>query len=284
MSACKIYFPFLLLCICLLFSCKNEGQYKSPAGYTINKPEKIVMPHILDEISGIAFLKGNDDTIYAIEDEEGKLFSYSFASEKISYTKFAKKGDYEDVTILNNRIVSVLKSDGSLLLFPVSEIGKNKIDSLQEYNHILPAGEYEGLFASDGKLFVLCKKCPGDKQTKEVSIYTMQQASDTKLRIINSFKIDVSMIHLKKDKERKKIHPSCIAKHPVTHEWFIISSVNKLLVILDEQWKVKEYYSLDPSLFKQPEGLAFNSKGDMYISNEGAGGSPNILLFRYHSN
>jgi hypothetical protein len=52
-------------------------------------------------------------------------------------------------------------------------------------------------------------------------------------------------------------------------------------VVLDEQWKVKAYYQLDPVLFKQPEGLAFGQKGDMYVSNEGGEGAANILLFRY---
>jgi uncharacterized protein YjiK len=38
---------------------------------------------------------------------------------------------------------------------------------------------------------------------------------------------------------------------------------------------------LNPSLFKQPEGLAFDRRGNMYISNEGAGGDANVLLFNY---
>jgi len=47
------------------------------------------------------------------------------------------------------------------------------------------------------------------------------------------------------------------------------------------QWKLKKTYQLDPILFKQPEGLAFDSKGNMYISNEGHGGNANVLLFNY---
>ena len=284
MSAYKISFPCLLLGLFLLFSCKNEGQYKSPAGYTINKPGKTVMPYILDEISGIAFLKGNDDTIFAVNDESGKLYSFSFASKKVSSQKFGKKADFEDITILNNNTVAILKSDGALLLFPVAEIGKNQIDNVHTNNHILPEGEYEGIFAADGKLYVLCKNCPDDKEKKEVSVCIVEQVSGINLRFVSSFKIDVSKIQEEGVKGKVKFHPSCMAKHPVTQEWFIISAVNKVMIILDNRWKVKEYYRLDPSLFKQPEGLAFNSKGDMYISNEGAGGSANILQFKYHSN
>lgn len=283
MPACKHTITFLLLIFFIAFSCKNVAQYKSPAGYAFNKPEKFIMNQALHEISGITFIEGKKDTIFAIEDEKGKLFSITLGSETLSHVKFAKKGDFEDVTVLNNNTVSVLRSDGSLFLFPVTEIGKEKIDSLHEYDNILPEGEYEGLAGEDGKLYALCKNCMADNEKAEVSVYSMSQDSGKILTVSGSFKIDLSPIKPEdiKGKGKGKFHPSGLAKNPVTHEWFIISSVNKLLLVLDEQWKIKEYYPLDPSLFKQPEGIAFNSRGDVYISNEGGEGDANILLFRY---
>lgn len=281
MPQLKITSPVLLLLFLIFISCKNKQLYKSPAGYDINKPEKFVMSSSLKEISGIAFIKGKEDVLYAIEDEGGKLFSVTPGSDKVSHSKFGKKGDYEDVTILNNNLVTVLRSDGSLFTFSVNEIGKEKIDSVKVYENILPEGEYEGLFADSTKLIALCKNCPDDKQKKEVSVYTLQQANGDSLTIANTFKIDISIIQSKDENGKEKFHPSGIAKNPVTHEWYIISSVNKILLVLDEQWKAKDYYPLDPSLFKQPEGITFNSKGDLYISNEGGDGDANILLFRY---
>jgi SdiA-regulated len=279
MPVYKNTFPVLLLFIFICFSCKNKVAYKSPAGYDLTKPEKFLLNKALHEISGICFLTGNTDEVFAIEDEDGKLFRYTLANEKTGKSKFGKKGDYEDLTVLNNNFV-VLKSDGSLSMFPVSAIENEKIDSgVQEYKNILPAGEYEGLTAADNKLFALCKNCPGDKGKKEVSVYTIQPDSVTGLSVTNSFKIDISMVQ--EEGNREKFNPSCIGKHPITKEWFIISSVNKLLVVLDEQWKVKEYYPIDPSLFNQPEGLTFNEKGDLYISNEGGNGVADILLFKY---
>ena len=57
------------------FSCNDpEDVVKSPAGYNLAKPEKFFMPEVLLEISGIAFNQGNNDTLYAQQDEEGKLF------------------------------------------------------------------------------------------------------------------------------------------------------------------------------------------------------------------
>ena len=103
----KIISPVLLFLFLIFISCKNKLNYISPPGYDINKPEKIVMKSSLKEISGITFIKGKEDVLYAIEDEAGKLFSVTIGSDNLSYSKFGKKGDFEDVSILNNNLVTV---------------------------------------------------------------------------------------------------------------------------------------------------------------------------------
>ena len=52
-------------------------------------------------------------------------------------------------------------------------------------------------------------------------------------------------------------------------------------MVLDDHWKVKAMYDLDPALYKQPEGLAFDKQGNMFISNEGVQGNANVLYFVY---
>lgn len=268
----------------IFFSCNNKREpYKSPKGYDINTAEKFVMNQALREISGITFLNGDDENLYAIEDEAGRLYSFTLGSKKLSYSSFKGRGDFEDITALHGNTIAILESKGSILLIPAPEIGKEKIGSIQEYKKILPEGEYEGLFAFGNKLFVLCKNCPGDKGAKEVSVFVLEQVNGDLLSLTNTFKVDISMIEKGREKRKAEFHPSCLSMNPLTKEWYIISAVNKVLVILDEQWKVKESYPLDPYVFRQPEGLAFNSKGDMFISNEGGGGSANILMFRYRN-
>ena len=76
--------------------------------------------------------------------------------------------------------------------------------------------------------------------------------------------------------------PSGIAIHPLTGEIFIISSVGKLLIILDRYGKVLDVKELDPVIFRQPEGICFSPEGEMYISNEGQGGEGYVLKFKFH--
>jgi len=278
---------FLFFC-CGIFSvtggCRESpsSAAPSPRGYDLAAPKKFVMSESLREISGIALLAGNPDTMYAIEDETGKLYYFHLGDGKFPFRRFGDHGDYEDVTILNNKEFVVLRSDGSLFVFPIGLVGDQRSAQVRSYEHILPAGEYEGLFGDDsGRLIAMCKNCPIDDQQKEVSVYVLQYGPDHALAISGHVRVEVPADRLTSIHRKIKFHPSCVARHPLTREWYIISSVNKVLIVLDERWKVKGMYALDPELFKQPEGLAFDSRGNMYISNEGGKGDANVLLFPY---
>jgi uncharacterized protein YjiK len=57
--------------------------------------------------------------------------------------------------------------------------------------------------------------------------------------------------------------------------------MENLLVITDENWKVKDAFTLNGNTFYQPEGIAFDSRGNLYISNEGDElSNGNILRFQ----
>ena len=82
--------------------------------------------------------------------------------------------------------------------------------------------------------------------------------------------------------EKFKFKPSAAAVNPITHDIFIISSVNKLLLVLDSVKNIKASYKLNPGLFKQPEGLTFSETGKLIISNESAKiGTANLLIYDY---
>jgi hypothetical protein len=96
------------------------------------------------------------------------------------------------------------------------------------------------------------------------------------------FHIDAKQIEKKLGDKMTKFKPSAGAINPKTGDIFLISSVNKILVIVENDGKVKDVFPIDPKLFKQPEGLTFTPKGDLLISNESAGiGPATILLFKY---
>jgi hypothetical protein len=269
--------------VSVLLFCTQPDAFESPTGYDISKPKKFILKRSLHEISGIIILN-NTGEIAAIQDEEGKFFHFHLGDENYNHFQFAKRGDYEDLAMLHDKIIAVLRSDGTIFTFTRDLAEKN---GSVENTNLVPTGEYEGLAADGDKFFLLCKICPDDNQKKEISLYILgvdgKDSSKLKLQTLNQIKIDLSPLNLKNSADKRpRIHPSGLAKHPITHEWYIISSVNKLLMILDEQWKIKRFYQLDPGMFRQPEGITFDTKGNLYISNEGGDGEGNILQFDYN--
>lgn len=262
----------------------KSSSIKSPAGYDLSKPVKYSMPAELLEISGIAFNNGDNSRIYAEQDEDGEIFYFRPGDKKVSYTKFGKHGDYEDVAIIGSRAV-MLRSDGKLYSLALNQVNSGKLTDIKEFNGLLPQGEYEGLHAdqSANKLYALCKQCPGDKHDKECSGFIFNVSADGSISKAGNFKVDVKRIsELSGKKKKLKFHPSALAKNPLTKQWYILSSVNKLLVVTDESWNVQQAYPLDPGRFLQPEGIAFDKQGNLYISNEGDPlSNGDILLFKY---
>ena len=278
--------PCLLIVLLLLLTtigCTQNQKVKSLPGYDLTNPTTFTMPAVLDEISGIAFKNGNADTIYAEQDEEGKLFYFHLGDKEVSHTKFAKKGDYEDVAVCNNYVI-MLKSDGVFYTFPVAGIYNKDAGNVNEQAGLLPEGEYESLYAdeSNSSLYVLCKNCSNDKSGETISGHVLQINAEGKLQLKNDFVINAKAVAALEAAKNIRLKPSALAKHPVTKEWFIVSSVNKVLLVTDSSWKPLHLYKLNPALFTQPEGIAFDKAGNLYISNEvGEGLNGTILQFLY---
>ncbi|HTM99743.1 MAG TPA: hypothetical protein VL088_13400, partial [Pedobacter sp.] len=153
---------------------KKEKALPTPPGYDLSKPQKYSMPDILQEISGIAFNKGDNSFFYAQQDEDGKLFKLPLGTKDETVTKFAGKGDYEDVAIINNWVM-ILKSNGDLYSFPLSETKNTETTAVKENIGLVPKGEYEGMYADEatGNVYLLCKSCKTDKGSKLTSGYIL---------------------------------------------------------------------------------------------------------------
>ena len=280
----KVYTLFVFCTLLAVASCESQQQrYPSPSGYNLAKPKIYKMPSVLREISGIAFDQLNDDTIFAEQDENGKVFHFKLGDRNIQATRFFKNGDFEDITICNHYVV-MLRSDGVLFSFPVSETSKTETSQVKVFENILPSGEYEGLASADamGRIYVLCKHCNSEKSKKWGGGSILQVDASGNLSPFGNFEIDIKSIDAAADAHKIVFHPSALAQNPLTRDWFVLSSVNKLLVITDENWKVKSVYPLDPSVFNQPEGITFDHQQNLYISNEiGEKAAATVLVFNY---
>ena len=272
----------LLLLTVLTAACnnsKNKSNKPSPAEYDLNSPEVMKLPDRLNEISGLAYYS-KDSSIFAVVDEAGVLYKMMRGDDKIElqHWKFSKTSDYEDVVLVDS-VFYVMKSKGDLVAFSFESP-----DSVKTKEYDIPLtgkNEFEILYYDDSlkQIVLICKDCEADDKTR-VGAWTFDPATGAFAE--GPFVIDPSAILAAQETEEKRFKPSAAAIHPKTGDLYIISSINKVLVIADRSGKIKNTYPLDPKLYKQPEGITFTPSGDMFISNETAGeGLPNLLYYKY---
>lgn len=251
-------------------------QSNDSINYDLTKMEKFIMPDALMEISGIALNQLDPKMFYAIQDEDGLLYRFALGDKKLNSVKFAAPGDYEDLSIINNQVI-VLKSNGTLYKFPIN-LKSTEINQVKEYKKIVPKAEYEGLFADPetNLVYVLTKE---QKETKYTSIYVLK-ITDSGFENVEEKTITNEMIHSFLGGKKIKFKPSALAKNPVTKNWFILSSVNQMLMELNPQFEIMAIKEFETGDFVQPEGLTFDLNQNLYISNEGdALNAGNILKF-----
>jgi len=274
------------LVVCILgifcFSCGSKHMqepklYPSPKGYNMNQYTIMPLPMELDEISGLNFYE-KDTSIFAIVDDDGALYKIK-KGKRIGVMKFAESADYEDIARIDSTLF-ILKSNGTIFRLNYAR------DTLQVEEFPFPqpkANEFEILYYDDrsAKVMLICKDCESDKK-KALTTYTFDPISGTYSD--SSFAISVTSIDSIMGKKKMKFKPSAAAINPKDSLLYIISSINKLIVVTDLQGKVKQAVPIDPKLFKQPEGMTFNSRGDMFISNEFAeNGTAELMMFRYQA-
>ncbi len=232
------------------------------------------LPVVLKEISGITAI---DSIRFAcVQDEVGSIFIYNTETSTIQEEiPFAPAGDYEGITLVNDT-AWILRSDGKL--FEVNSL-YSKATTITEYNTPLTANHnVEGICydKNNNRLLLAIKNAePGNKPYK--GVYSFDLATKTMLPE-PVFKIEVRQ-ELKSGSKKRgvEIMPSGIAIHPKTKDMYVTDGRNSMLLILDGTGRFKNLYNLNNKEFTQPEGISFHTNGDLFISNEGAKSSGNIL-------
>ena len=278
MSFYRVINIFIFILIIVSISCNRKINFTSPPGYDLNHPAIIYLESELNEISGITYYP-KDTAIFAISDATGSLYKI-FPDKKTPAQKwkFGSNHDYEDLQRVDSTFY-ILSSNGNIVRVKFSrqapmQVTDFKIDDKEK-------NEFESLYFDSAlhKLILVCKDCKVDKKNT-VSTRAFDVITNTYTNA--PYTINVSSLDKLMNLKKMKFKPSAAAINPLTHELFILASVNKLLVVADLNGKIKQSYPLRPSIYKQPEGIAFTPSGTLLISNESAKqGSADILAIKY---
>jgi len=286
MISTRSFIAFLLLPF--LFSCTPEADHSPGFGYDLRHPLKeYELPHSLREISGITF--SGEHKMACIQDEKGKIYVYNLKKEDVKESiEFGTDKDYEGIALVNDTFF-VLHSTGTLF-----EVTGFDTDSQQTKKHdtfLKKENNTEGLCydSTTHSLLIACKGVSHKKEKEDVKeIYRFNLESD-KLEKKPEYKIHLEALEkfLEESHVIKPVtsdadaffEPSEIAIHPFTHDIYVLSSVGKMIVVLDRNGTIKEAADFDPAFAAHPEGMTFSPAGHLFISSEGKGSKKVILEF-----
>jgi DNA-binding beta-propeller fold protein YncE len=255
----------------------NKPGENEPATAGITVTKKWDMPKDLTEISGLSYL--DEKRFVCVQDELGKIFIYNIASSSVEKEiTFGGVGDYEGLAVID-KTVWVLRADGKL--FEVSNLDAAK-PTVKEFSTPLTIKQDPEGLCYDKKNNRLLIAIKGTEVATEdyKGIYAFDIASK-KMDKQPVFKIDLlDKVFGNTGSGKKKkdpINPSGIVIHPLNGDMYIIDGRNSKLLITDAAGAIKKLYQLNTKEFAQPEGIAFNSAGDLFIANEGTNQPGNIL-------
>jgi uncharacterized protein YjiK len=261
--------------------------------YRLDEPDAVFgLSYRLEEISGLS-ISPDGESLIAINDELGVIFFLSKNSGKILRTiNFGKSGDFEGIEAVGDTIYTV-KSNGNI--YKIANTANAKTEAIHFKTKLSAKNNVEGLGYDSVHHYLLlaCKGTSEEGASKDKrAIYAFDLAKNELLKspillidrkvILKEYQKKREYNKLEKflgmDKLAKTFSPSGISIHPITKDYYLLSSIGKLLLVLNQQGELKYIEKLNSSIFNQPEGICFDSSGVMFISSEGKGG--NGRLFR----
>jgi uncharacterized protein YjiK len=308
---------FLFTCTFLFSTCDSapKGPSTGQAGslytaqdysfpYRLDRPDdEYKLPSYLEEISGVSFYK--DDKLVCVQDEKANIYLLPLEKDPdIKKYDFGKDGDYEDIAT-DGKTVYVLRNDGTI--FRIKDLKGDELKVRKYKTPLSGKNDTEGLAFDPltNSLLIACKGSPsiGDENPYKGyrAVYRFDLESGELVRKPR-YLVDLNNLNTYRDRStfdnfslklakrlrlidsEASFQPSGIAMHPVYEDIYMISSIGKLMIVMDRRGKILDIRDLDIKLFRQPEGICFSPAGDLYISSEGQGGKGYILKFKPQSN
>lgn len=237
------------------------------------------LPGELEEVSGISFI--DDNRIACIQDEDGIIFIFNLKTSKIEEEiPFGDSGDYEGITIVG-KTAYVLQSNGTI--FQVDNfMSAPKVTKYE--TRLSRNNDVEGMYYDSSRnrlLLAVKEKDPVAKDYKGIYAFDLSRKNIAK-KPAYKIQFDEKIFEDISKKDKQDIFkPSEVALHPKSGELYLLEGETPKLLILSASGKGKRLYFLDDDQFPQPEGLAFDSIGNLYISNEGDPGTIHRVIIKY---
>ena len=267
--------------IVILLGCGSEAD-KEPISipYDLSAPQTYELAEELHEVSGIS-ATADGRHLLAVHDEHGELYFIDQEGQIVARKPFHKGGDYEDLAV-DGRGVFILKSNGNLYHIPDYAADSLTYQTYKPKKKFKDGLEFESLAADtlNHRLLLLVKDGEGRKGKAPVYGFDLKK--------MDFFNDAVALVDPKAAPKvvvkGKNLRASGMAVHPITGEWFVISSISRILLVTDPSGDGRTSKKLTKKLYPQPEGICFLSDGTLFLTTEGLSKPAKLFRFSYQPN
>lgn len=298
---------WLVLCAA---SCAQETTTST---YDLAHPTRAFdLPRDLREISDLTWV--GEHTLGCVQDEKGILYLLDARDGRLRAAHpFGPKGDYEGVARVGAEFY-VLRSDGMLLRLTTRGAGLGVGDAIALAT---PERNLEGLCFDPLRSLLLIapkdvavpppspKDGDQDKAAERAAKRARQEAEDERVlwgfdpktrKLLDEPVLRLSIPRIvaqaegnpdlptrsgKKGELRPdlKLRFSCVAVHPQTHEIWMLSSADHLVLAFSRSGDLRLLRALDPKLLPKPEGMTFLPDGSLVLSTEADTGPARVFVY-----
>lgn len=251
-----------------------DTEYNFP--FNFDRPQVVKLPKELKEISGLAGWK-EDGQLLGVQDEDGLFYIIdAFSGDILDKFEFGKDRDYEGIDRDGDEIF-VLERDGDIHRFTYAP-GTKKYDAEKIETDFTYRNDTEGVGHDPltGTLLIVPKEdelfVDADNNYRR-GVYSFDLDTRSMAAQPTYFidQFEVGQVVYGKDRPYM-MKPSGVAVDPVTKDIYVIASVGNILVVIDRNSEIKHIEILREKIFRQPEGICFDTAGNLYISSEGRSG------------
>jgi len=233
------------------------------------------LPSTLDEVSGLAFFSG--ERLLAHNDEVAVAFTLDPVSGAVTGTSTlgtpTVRGDFEGIAVAGSRAF-LITSSGILYAFQ-----GGSAEAGQPYRTadtgLGDRCEAEGLAYDAGadELLVACKRHSGPDDVAWVYRVWLGPG-EMRVRPVR-IPLDVSNSAL-----GDGFHPSGIEVDPMTGTLVLVSAREEAIMEVTPDGRVLSAVLLRKRRHPQPEGIAFDGEGNLYVADEAHGRQARLTVYR----
>lgn len=238
---------------------------------------QLSLPGKLREVSGICFdahgrlFAHNDELgmVCEVDPDDGSILKSFYITSSGWYGTSRIAADFEDIAIVGTTFFLV-DSSGTLYMFEEGDEGV-EVEAVKFDTFLTESWDVEGLCVDPvgNRLFLACKVWPkrqrpsGVRGVKPVFSFSLDEH-----RLAEDPGMLIPSATLKNISRDGRFKPSAITRHPLSGNFLVLASAGHMVAELDSNGRLLSWRHLDAIRHPQPEGIAVDSLGRLYIADE----------------